>query len=262
MILDKTATYKRIDNILYQDDVAIVKFTFSRFCDVQKLSEGGVDYMQRYMDGYRDKNYFYVLSEVTYPLDRSASYKRINNVLFKDNVAIVKLHSAFTDIEELTEEQVQYMERFIHENAEWREILYDGHIVIVDDPIENPCLQMKDRGVVTTIKPSHPPYELISGQSSSGVHPVFAQHYSRGSETQEECTERLLTAHTIAVERLDRDVSDESHDPNSSRLDQVRFWIEKGLTTSASIAEKIGGHPSYVSRLIKQVKDEKDNHKS
>ena len=46
----------------------------------------------------------------------------------------------------------------------------------------------------------------------------------------------------------------ESHDPNSSRLEQVRFWLSKGVTSPSIIASTLGTNAGYVSRLIKEIK--------
>lgn len=59
VILDENKNYSRYDNILYQDDVPILKFTHSRFPDWgplsatrKYLSNQGVAYMQRYINAY------------------------------------------------------------------------------------------------------------------------------------------------------------------------------------------------------------------
>lgn len=248
MKLDLTAGYGRVNNILYQDGVEIVKFTFSNFCDFDELSEDGVKYMERYISGYWDKQYFDLLpgyyqiyggeqqisptqEDQIIKLDKKRSYKLIDNLLYKDNVAVVQFYSTFTDIQQMDEQQVQYIQRFIEENVGWYKELYDdGSVIILDDPTVN---DKDTESVIEYYKQEIPIPRLIEG-----------------------AIEEIIISYNIPVIRLDRDVSDESHDPNSSRLDQVRFWMEKGLTTSSSIAEKIGGHPSYVSRLIKQVKEE------
>jgi hypothetical protein len=48
----------------------------------------------------------------------------------------------------------------------------------------------------------------------------------------------------------------ESHNPNSPRIDQVRFYMQKGGDKASIIASKIDAHPSYVQRLIKQINNE------
>jgi hypothetical protein len=50
MKLNFTQIYKRIDNILYCDDIAIIKFTHSKFPNFDPLSEQGVKYMQSYIN--------------------------------------------------------------------------------------------------------------------------------------------------------------------------------------------------------------------
>jgi hypothetical protein len=184
-------------------------------------------------------------------LDKTAVYTRKSNILYKDDVAIVKFHSTFIDLEEMTEQMVSYMERFIEMNPEWCEILYDGHIIIVDDPLESVDPSKVKKYIENTVLPR---------QSKSLARDIFLAHnvpVVRLDEDQEIGDEPLKGTISIEDPIVETHLDEESHDPNSSRLDQVRFWIEKGLTTSSSIAEKIGGHPSYVSRLIKQVKDEK-----
>lgn len=42
--------YKRVDNILYANDLPIIKFTHSKFPDFDPLSQQGVKYMQSYID--------------------------------------------------------------------------------------------------------------------------------------------------------------------------------------------------------------------
>lgn len=54
MKLDENKTYSRKDNILYEEGVPIVKFTFSKFIDIEKLRPEAVRYMQRYIDAYPD----------------------------------------------------------------------------------------------------------------------------------------------------------------------------------------------------------------
>lgn len=54
MKLDENKTYSRKDNILYEEGVPIVKITFSKFIDIEKLRPEGVKYMERYMNAYPD----------------------------------------------------------------------------------------------------------------------------------------------------------------------------------------------------------------
>ena len=54
MKLDENKTYSRKDNILYKEGIPIIKFTFSKFIDIEKLRPEAVRYMQRYIDAYPD----------------------------------------------------------------------------------------------------------------------------------------------------------------------------------------------------------------
>ena len=54
MKLDENKAYSRKDNILYEEGIPIVKFTFSKFIDIEKLRPEAVRYMQRYIDAYPD----------------------------------------------------------------------------------------------------------------------------------------------------------------------------------------------------------------
>ena len=54
MKLDENKTYSRKDNILYEEGIPIIKFTFSKFIDIEKLRPEAVRYMQRYIDAYPD----------------------------------------------------------------------------------------------------------------------------------------------------------------------------------------------------------------
>lgn len=67
MKLDLTATYKRIDNVLYCNDTAIIKFTHSKFPDFDPLSEQGVKYMQSYINMW--PQHFEILIEVVISTD-------------------------------------------------------------------------------------------------------------------------------------------------------------------------------------------------
>ena len=42
---------------------------------------------------------------------------------------------------------------------------------------------------------------------------------------------------------------------NVGRLDQVRELYNEGITSASEIAKQIGANPSYVHRLLKQIKD-------
>lgn len=50
IILNKNFVYSRIANILYKNNIPIIKFTKSKFCDFGVLSEKAVAYMQKYMN--------------------------------------------------------------------------------------------------------------------------------------------------------------------------------------------------------------------
>jgi len=54
MVLDIEKSYIRKNNVLYEEGVPIVKFTFSKFIDIEKLRPEGVKYMERYMNAYPD----------------------------------------------------------------------------------------------------------------------------------------------------------------------------------------------------------------
>lgn len=170
-------------------------------------------------------------------LDLTATYKRINNILYQNDVAIVKFHSTFIDLEEMTEQHIKYMERFIEMNVGWYEILQgeDKVIAPVTDVVIN-AIEYIDQ-------------EIIADVQCQLTTPIEAINVSI------DLNENFNTTGSFNLNL--QTSTEQSHDPNSSRLDQVRFWLQKGITTSAAIAEKIGGHPSYVSRLIKQAKEQK-----
>ena len=52
-------------------------------------------------------------------------------------------------------------------------------------------------------------------------------------------------------------VKKKSDESNISRADQIAALMEKGITSAKEIAESIGAHPSYVSALLKKMKNAK-----
>lgn len=180
-------------------------------------------------------------------LDRAATYKRISNILYKDDVAVVKFHSTFIDLSIMTEQMIIYMERFMEVNPGWYEILENG--IITDDPTHN------DSETAKSVLEHYSQVILPKNSVETvGVKVTLDKDFEESGKFQADITiDKLLVAHDTPI-RLDGD--QESHDPNSSRLEQVKFWLNKGLTTSSQIAEKIGGNPSYYSRLIKQAKEQ------
>lgn len=171
MKLDLTQTYKRIDNILYCNDIAIVKFTYSKFPDFDLLSEQGVKYMQSYIDTWKNHNYFEVLP----------------GWMVADDVQ--------EELDFMNLEVPQHLQQIIDRVKQGAEAIYKASTIPIVD------------------------FEIKSS-TTFGV---------------------------------------ESHDPNSSRLDQVRYWFSRGVTSPSIIASTIDANPSYVQRLLKQVKDEQSN---
>lgn len=168
MKLDLTQTYKRIDNILYCNDIAIVKFTHSKFPDFNPLGEQGVKYIQSYIDMWKDHNYFEVLPGWMVADDTQEELDLMNL------------------------EVPQHLQQIIDGVKQGAEAIHKALMIPITD------------------------FEIKSS-TTFGV---------------------------------------ESHDPNSSRLDQVRYWFSRGVTSPSIIASTIDANPSYVQRLLKQVKDE------
>ena len=54
------------------------------------------------------------------------------------------------------------------------------------------------------------------------------------------------------VSQQDTDIS--SFNPTWSRKQQVKFYLNRGVEKVSEIAEKIGANPSYVQRLVKEIK--------
>lgn len=52
MVLDIEKSYIRKNNVLYEEGIPIIKFTFSRFIDVENMRIAGIKYMQRYIELY------------------------------------------------------------------------------------------------------------------------------------------------------------------------------------------------------------------
>lgn len=64
--------------------------------------------------------------------------------------------------------------------------------------------------------------------------------------------EKVIVEKEIVVSKSQEGV--ESFDPTWSRKRQVQFYLDRGIEKSSEIAEKIGANPSYVQRLIKEIK--------
>lgn len=54
-----------------------------------------------------------------------------------------------------------------------------------------------------------------------------------------------------------KEIVDEPISSSKSRLEQVRELYNKGMTSPTAIAMKLNAHPSYVSTLIKKIKNGK-----
>lgn len=180
MKLDLTQTYKRIDNILYCNDIAIVKFTHSKFPDFDPLSEQGVKYMQSYIDTWKDHNYFEILP----------------GWMVADDV-----QEELIDVEKCRTSVEYFVEK----------------VVI--------------------------PFNEIRPKSS--------QNTSGSLKFHEDLSKSMTQSSEIESKWSESDFN-----PQWSRKQQVEFWVDRGHTSANTIAQIINANPSYVQRLLKQVKDE------
>lgn len=157
-------------------------------------------------------------------LNFDSTYKRVANTLYCDDIAIYRFKQNFIDLQDLTEMQIKYMEDYINENPTLCEVV-PGWLVIDDVGDREFNLQENCEKIDKWINQIHETESVSIGEET--VH--------------------------IPIYSLDES---DTHDPNDSRVDQVKFWFNKGLSSASEIAKKIEANPSYVQRLLKQVKDE------
>lgn len=77
----------------------------------------------------------------------------------------------------------------------------------------------------------------------------YCDEYKRG---QEGVVEEKEVEVVEEVNQQDTDIS--SFNPTWSRKQQVKFYLDRGVEKVSEIAEKIGANPSYVQRLVKEIK--------
>lgn len=148
-------------------------------------------------------------------LNLAQTYKRIDNILYCEDIAIVKfIKDQFPDFDSLTLQGIRYMQKYIDMYPQYCEVL-EGWIVS-DDIIEHTNFHLQDN------------CERIENQ-------IVRE-------------QQIQSITTFGVE---------GHDPNSSRLEQVRYCFSKGVTSASIIASTIDANPSYVQRLLKQIQNEK-----
>lgn len=186
-------------------------------------------------------------------------YKRIDNVLYQDDVAIYNLHSTFPDWNPLTEQGAKYMERFIEMNPTWVEMIAVNCIVIDDPKVE---IAVDEKAYTTFIaadlkqSPPNVVGQIFTNKSYEGMSDttIVRKDIEGNFHLKENC-ERVEKQITRDIESTTT-FGVESHDPNSSRLDQVRYWMSRGATSPSIIASTIRANASYVQRLVSQIKQE------
>ena len=78
----------------------------------------------------------------------------------------------------------------------------------------------------------------------------YCDEYKRGQEVVEKEEKEVEVVEE--VNQQDTDIS--SFNPTWSRKQQVKFYLDRGVDKVSEIAEKIGANPSYVQRLVKEIK--------
>ena len=172
-------------------------------------------------------------------------YKRIDNVLYQDDVAIYKLHSTFPDWNPLTEQGAKYMERFIEMNPKW-----------VED-LGNPCKKIEVRDEMPGCRTLGTIHETIESESEMFLprtimveQITLPEPDANGEVDYSKSTSKMVKA-TISVVPIYQAASS---DPTLSRLDQVKACMDRGVTSPSAIAKEIGANASYVQRLVSQIK--------
>lgn len=59
----------------------------------------------------------------------------------------------------------------------------------------------------------------------------------------------------VPVGKGESKIEEVSDYENMSRKEQVKYWMDKGMTSTKQIADHMGANPSYVQRLKKQLQD-------
>lgn len=153
-------------------------------------------------------------------LIQDRKYSRVNSVLLENGVEILRFLETFpVNIEQFSEDNIKYHEKYITANPDLVEWLIEE-----EDQYE----YYKDE-----IEAEKRQYEEM--KKSSKIH---LEEKFKAKEQKE----------TIDQTQVD------SFDPTWSRKEQVKFYLDRGVESSKEIAEKIGTNPSYVQRLIKEIK--------
>jgi hypothetical protein len=159
-------------------------------------------------------------------------YKRVDNVLYQDDIAIYKLHSTFPDWNPLTEQGAKYMERFIEMNPTWVEYLL------------NPCKKIE-------VRDEMPQCRTIMVEQITLPEPD-----ANGEVDYSKSTSKVVkaTISVVPIYEVKLNVEQITSDATLSRLDQVKACMSRGVTSPSAIAKEIGANASYVQRLVSQIK--------
>jgi len=334
MQLDLEAGYGRLDNTLYQDGVPIVRFTFSKFPDYDELSPDGVKYMQRYIEGYKDRNYFDILpgywtiypkeediiEELSFldiePLsERNVKQTPIELITFTENQQQyrkmenlrINLNNTVHDFEKqnlvtiarkgggydklkckncgLTAKTTQlgYAEfdgkpnidtanncsfdidkaEFVGKEIEVTRCTAQGssfanltpqsrHIIVeAPKPYRNDMTGVWVLGVNEAVKLLRNEFKFIE---KLDIPTKKEQPISKFEKAIDSVTKKSDFQELKAEVLKD---GEEAHNPTANRLEQVKFYVNKGIISSVTIAKLIDANPSYVYRLVKQAQEEK-----
>lgn len=307
MKLNFDCIYKRIDNILYQDEIPIYRFDHN-FPDFEVLSEQGVKYMEDYINMW--PKLCHVLQEVEDDiftnklLDRKEALKHYHNAVTKNKEMEINLNNTIHDFEKQNLVTIsakgggydilkckvcglkakttslgrakfdsgQNTTKITNCSFDMSSVMFVGRVIEVINCIAQgrsfSNLIPKSQHVV--VEAPEPYKNDMSGVWVQGVgEPVklLNEEFKFIEPIQAPIIEEQIKAVKQKIEKPTKDLAelksalsitgDESHDPSVSRLEQVRFYVDKGIATTAAIARLIDANPSYVYRLVKQIQDER-----
>lgn len=160
--------------------------------------------------------------------DRDKRYARINSILQEDGIDILKFKQEFAvEIATLSEDDMKYHEKYISAN-------YDLIDWMISEEEQKKFKVKKE------------PFKAV---------PVFVNEKLLSVELVESVSIGEEVVH-ILTKDFEEDDQERGPDPSLSRKEQVRYWIEKGVTSTAIIADSLGANPSYVARLKKEIENE------
>lgn len=162
-------------------------------------------------------------------LNSNATYSRANSVLLENGVEILKFTQEFpVNIEKLGAKAIEYHEKYITANpalVEWT-IEEDEQLEYFQDEIQDDKIGRKRN--ITHVDPMIDPAE---GDVSEAPKSKFEEAIASVAE-------------------------EEKPSADLSRKEQVRWYIQKGVTSPSKIAEKLNTNASYVQRLKKEIEIE------